>query len=78
VLAPVRRYVITTRPNPAFRADVEYVGTVLRRHPGVVALVPDIQAPLLSVAELEHWAGLKVTRHFADGTVWLAPPRRRS
>jgi hypothetical protein len=76
VLAPVRRYVITTRPNPTFKADVEYVGTLLRRRPGVVALVPDIQASLLTVGELEHWAGLTVTRRFADGTIFLAPLHR--
>jgi hypothetical protein len=74
VLAPVRRYVLTTRPNREFKADVEYVGALLRRRPGVVALVPDIQASLLSVGELEHWAGLAVTRQFADGTIFLAPP----
>ena len=76
VLAPVRSYIITTRPNPSFKADVVYVGNVLRRRHGVVALVPDIQAPLLTVAELQHWAGLVVTRRFADGTVFLTAPHR--
>jgi hypothetical protein len=76
VLAPVRKYPINTDSNPDFRADVEYVGNELRSRPGVVALLPDIQAPLLSVGELQHWAGLVITRRFADGTIFLsAPPR---
>jgi hypothetical protein len=76
VLAPVRRYPINTDPNPDFKADVEYVGNLLRHRPGVVALLPDIQAPLVSVGDFEHWAGLVVTRRFADGTVFLAAPQR--
>jgi hypothetical protein len=77
ILAPVRSYPITTNPNSEFKEDVEYVGDLLRRRHGVVALVPDIQAPLLTFRELQHWAGLVVTGRFADGTVFLsAPPTR--
>jgi hypothetical protein len=75
VLAPVRRYPINRDPNPDFKADVEYVGNTLKRQHGVVALLPDIQTPLISVGTLEHWAGLVVTRRFADGTVFLSAPR---
>jgi hypothetical protein len=76
VLAPVRRYPINTDSNPAFKADVEYVGDVLRSRYGVVALLPDIQTPLVSVGDLEHLAGLVVTKSFADGTIFLSAPRR--
>jgi hypothetical protein len=76
VLAPVRKYPINTDSNLNFKADVEYVGNELRIRRGVVALLPDIQAPLLSAGELQQWAGLVVTRRFADGTIFLsAPPR---
>jgi hypothetical protein len=76
VLAPVRRYPINTDSNPDFKADVEYVGNELKSRGGVVALLPDIQAPLLSVGELQQWAGLVVTRRFADGTIFLSAPSR--
>jgi hypothetical protein len=52
------------------------VGNVLRSRNGVVALLPDIQTPLVSVGDLEHWAGLVVTKRFADGTVFLSAPGR--
>jgi hypothetical protein len=77
IFAPARSYPITTNANPEFKEDVEYVGNLLRRRKGVIALVPDIQAPLLTVGELLHWGGLVVTRRFADGTVFLDPPRAK-
>jgi hypothetical protein len=74
VLVPGRSYPITTGRNPDFKADVAYVGNLLRRRHGVVALVPDLQAPLVSVGQFQRWAGLVVTRQFADGTVFLSAP----
>jgi hypothetical protein len=75
VLAPVRTYVITTEANPDFKLDVEEVGDVLQQRHGVVALVPDLYPDSLTVGDLRRWAGLVVTRRFADGTVFLSVPR---
>ncbi len=75
VLTPVRTYAITTRPNTEFKKDVTYIGQLVKRHHGVVALVPDLQPTLVTLGQLQRWAGLVVTRRFADGTVFLAPPR---
>lgn len=75
VLAPVDSYAITTKPNTVFKSDVRYVGQLVKRRHGVVALVPDLQPTLVTVRQFQRWAGLVVTRRFADGTVFLAAPR---
>ena len=74
VLTPVRTYAITTRPNTDFKKDVRYIGQLVKRRHGVVALVPDLQPTLVTLGELQRWAGLVVTRRFADGTVFLSAP----
>jgi hypothetical protein len=71
VLTPVRRYIITDQGNPRFHQDLEYVGALVRRRHGVVALIPDLQQPQVGVGDLERWAGLHVTRRFGDGTLFL-------
>ncbi len=74
VLTPVRTYAITTKPNTQFKRDVSYIGHLVKHRHGVVALVPDLQPTLVTVGQFQRWAGLVVTRRFADGTVFLAPP----
>jgi hypothetical protein len=74
VLTPVRTYAITTKRNAAFEKDVDYIGQLVRRRHGVVALVPDLLPTSLTVGQLQRWAGLVVTRRFADGTVFLSAP----
>ncbi len=74
VLTPVRTYAITTKPNAAFKHDIRYIGSLVKRRHGVVALVPDLQPTLVTVGQLQRWAGLVVTRRFADGTIFLTAP----
>jgi len=74
VLAPVRTYAITTKPNADFKEDIRYIGHLVKSDHGVVALVPDLQPVPFTVAQLQRWTGLVVTRRFADGTVFLSAP----
>jgi hypothetical protein len=77
VFAPVSQFVATDRVNSSFRQDVEFVGSLLRKHQGVVMLVPETFTSGSATAtadDFQRWAGLVVSRRFPDGAVFLSAP----